>query len=67
MIKKLNPHLIATVENTKSEYYGETVYLTEELTTGVDKWYFACNLGSDSVLDFKSVWFNVKELEFDEN
>lgn len=65
MINKLNPHLIATVENTKSEYYGETLYLTEEMSVGGVKWYFAYNLGSDSMVDFKSVWFNVKELDFE--
>lgn len=65
MIKKLTPHLIATVENTKSEYYGETVYITEEMFVGGVKWYFAYNLGNDSVVDFKSVWFSERELEFD--
>ena len=61
---ELNNYLLAEVVNSKSDYFGESFYLTHKMETKGETWY-RCK-PEYYVKGVDSLWFNVNELEFEE-
>ena len=55
---------LAEVVNSKSDYFGESFYLTHKVETKGETWY-RCK-PEYYVKGVDSLWFNVNELEFEE-
>ena len=61
---ELNNCLLAEVVNSKSDYFGESFYLTHKVETKGETWY-RCK-PEYYVKGVDSLWFNVNELEIEE-